>query len=136
MNLSDVISELRQINEPVPSPLPLPSEEDLSRIEKEVGITLHSDLKRFLLEASDVTYGVKEPITISKPDAHTHFPAVVNSAREYGVPEDLVPICEDNADFYCQKPSGEIVFWSHNGTTDESWSDLATWIKEVWIDGG
>ncbi len=30
--------------------------------------------------------------------------------------------------------SGEIRFWSHDGATDERWSDLATWVKEVWIE--
>jgi hypothetical protein len=32
--------------------------------------------------------------------------------------------------------AGEVVFWSHEGATDERWPDLATWIREVWIAEG
>ena len=52
-----------------------------------------------------------------------------------GVPEDWIPICEDNSNFYCYTPDGTIRYWDHNGANDESWPNLATWIKEVWIEG-
>lgn len=29
--------------------------------------------------------------------------------------------------------TGRVSYWSHDGATDESWPDLATWIEEVWI---
>lgn len=40
------------------------------------------------------------------------------------MPKKLLPICEDNGDYYLIDPrSGKISFWSHNGTTDESSQD-------------
>ena len=45
-------------------------------------------------------------------------------------------MCEDNGDFYCINRTGEVVYWSHNGATDERWPNLATWISEAWISGG
>ena len=54
-------------------------------------------------------------------------------AWEIGVPEDLIPICQDNGDYYGMNKKGQVVFWSHDGATDEKWKDLATWIEEVWI---
>ena len=49
------------------------------------------------------------------------------------LPRDLLPICEDNGDYYCMNAVGEVVYWSHDGVSDEKWSDLATWIRKVWI---
>jgi len=39
----------------------------------------------------------------------------------------------EDLDYYCIDNQGRIRFWSHNGTTDESWKNLATWIEDVWI---
>ena len=52
------------------------------------------------------------------------------------LPRRLLPFCADNGDYYCFAPDGTVKFWSHNGTTDESWPDLASWIKQVWIEHG
>jgi hypothetical protein len=57
-------------------------------------------------------------------------------AWEAGLPRDVLQFCEDNAEYYCLMPSGEVVFWAHNGVTDEQWPDLAAWIKQVWIEEG
>ena len=59
----------------------------------------------------------------------------IKEGRQVGVPVDWLPICEDNGDYYCFVPDGKIRFWDHNGASDEHWPDLATWVKEVWIDG-
>jgi hypothetical protein len=102
--------------------------------EEEIGVSLHADLKRYLLEASDVVFGTKEPVTVTDSSFNTHLPSVCESAwEEMEVPRKLVPICEDNGDYYCMNKKGEIVFWSSDGATDEKWKDLATWVEEVWI---
>jgi hypothetical protein len=49
------------------------------------------------------------------------------------VPQHLLLFCENNGDYYCIDSSGKIVYWDHNGSTDEIWRNLATWIEEVWI---
>lgn len=131
--LDEAIAMLRRVNEPVPRPLRLPSESEVSTVEARAGVQFHPDLRRFLLEASDVVYGTLEPVTIGGD--HTTFEAVLQDARACGVPGEAVPVCEDNGDFYCVMPSGEVVFWSHNGATDECWSTLADWISEVWVGG-
>lgn len=133
MSLDEVFEELRRLNEPVPRPLVLPTEAQVRDEEQRAGLSFHPDLRRFLLEASDVTLGYLEPVTIG--GGHTAFKVVLRSARDYGVPDELVPICEDNADFYCITSSGQIVYWSHNGATNETWPDLAAWISDVWIAG-
>jgi hypothetical protein len=129
-----VIEKLRNLNEPVPKPLRLPSREEIINIQIQLGLEFHPDYIQYLLEASDVVFGVLEPATIPVESGHTFIGNVVNSAWKMGVPKTLVPIAEDNGDFYCMNESGEVIFWSHNGATDEMWPNLETWIQEVWID--
>jgi hypothetical protein len=119
MTLDNVLAELRSRAQSVPRPLPLPTPEQTEAVEKELGLSLPSDYVRFLLTASDVVLGFIEPATVANPDFRTHLTKVVSSARAYGVPSHLLPICEDNADFYCLAPTGRIEFWSHNGATNE-----------------
>ncbi len=133
MTLDEVFEKLRRLDEPVPQPLSLPTEAQVQDEEQRAGLSFHPDLRRFLQEASDVNFGHLEPVTVG--GGHTAFDEVLRSARAYGVPDELVPICEDNADFYCMTSSGRIVYWSHGGATDESWPGLATWISDVWIGG-
>ncbi len=132
-DMDTIIPQLRARNEPVPNPMRLPSEEEVRAIEASANISFPPDFRRYLLEASDVVFDALEPVTVTRPEAHTHFANVLASAREWGVPADLIPICEDNADFYCVARSGEVVFWSHNGPSDERWPSIASWIEEVWI---
>lgn len=133
--MSEVIAELRSLNDPVPAPLRLPTERDVGAAEDRLGgLRFHEDYRRFLLEAGDVTCGGLE-LAVVVPDAgHLDLIEMAWEAWEaWEVPRDLLPICQDNADYYCLNAGGEVVFWSHDGTTNERWPDLATWIRRVWI---
>ncbi len=133
-HLNEAIARLRRLSTPVPRPRRLPTESEVRDAETNLGVSFHPDLRRYLLEASDVVYGTHEPVTIS--GGHTAIETVVHSARELGVPDGLLPICDDNADYFCITANGDIVYWSHNGATNETWPNLATWITDVWIGGG
>jgi hypothetical protein len=136
MQLSEVISELRLLNEPVPQPLRLPTEDEVRDAENRLGINFIQDYRHYLLKASDVTYGTLEPAIVIPDSGYLNLVQVAEFAwNEMEVPRNLLPICEDNGDYYCLNEKGEVLFWSHNGTTDEKWQNLATWIKEVWIEG-
>lgn len=136
MTLDEVIRELRNLNEPVPRPLRLPTLGEVGEVERALGVRLHPDFRQYLLEASDVVHGTLEPVTITVEGDHTDLRQVAQEAWEMGVPRSLLPICEDNGDFFCMDERGHVVYWTHNGATDEKWPDLATWIKKVWIEGG
>jgi hypothetical protein len=133
MRLSEVIAELRRRSEPVPRPARLPTAVEVAAVEATIGHTLPDDYRRFLLEASDVVLGTLEPATVTEPSTHTYLPRVIASARAYGVPKELLPICEDNADFYCLDLAGVVRFWAHDGAVDRSWPSLASWLEEVWL---
>ena len=134
MDIEQAIAELRPLNEPVPKPARLPREEDVRAAEHQLGIEFPADFRRYLLEASDVVYGTKEPCQIA-PGRHRDLVTTVQEARRLGVPRHLLPFCEDSGDYYCLE-GYRVRFWSHNGVSDEQWSDLGTWITEVWIAEG
>lgn len=133
MSLDRVFAELRIRAEQVPIPPRLPTSEELANVERQIGLSFSPDYRRFLLESSDIVLGTLEPATVTNAACHTYLPKVVASAREYGVPQHLLPICEDNADFYCLAPSGEVQFWSHDGVVEERWPSLAAWLTQVWL---
>ena len=136
MKLDRAIARLRELNEPVPKPPRLPSIEEIEAVQERLRQPLPDDLIQFLLEASDVTLGTLEPVTVTDPSHYTYLPAVAARAWKAGVPrDDFVPVCEDNGDFYCINARGQVVFFSHDGQADdaERWPDLATWIENVWI---
>jgi len=135
MNLDDALRELRRRHEPVPFPVRLPTPAEVESAERQLGVSFHPDFRRYLFEASDVNYGVIEPVTITRAGSHTDLCKVVGAAWEMvGVPRDLLPICEFNADFYCMNSAGEVVYWSHNGWSPERWPSLADWIEQVWLE--
>ena len=82
-------------------------------------------------------YGSLEPAIVIPDAGHLSLIDIAETAwEEMEVPRELLPFCEDNGDYYCLNQNGEVEYWSHNGSTDEKWKDLATWIREVWIDEG
>lgn len=137
MNLLEVLAELRNLNEPVPKPLRLPTETEVHLAESNLGLKFPDDYRRYLLEASDVVFGTLEPAVVTPDAGYLSLVEMAESAwSEMELPRDLLPFCEDNGDYYCLAADGSVKFWSHNGATDESWTDLATWIKERWIEEG
>jgi hypothetical protein len=134
LTLDEVIRKLRKLNEPVPKPMRLPTTEEVQEAERRLGVRFHPDYYHYLLQASDVVYGTKEPATLTLPGYFTDLLSICEVAWEkHGVPRNLLPFCEDNADFYCINEAGEVLFWSHNGRSRERWPNLATWIENVWI---
>ena len=74
MNLSEVITELRELNEPVPKPFRLQTEAEINLAEKRLNVKFHEDYRRFLLEASDVVVGTLEPRRTVSEGADTARP--------------------------------------------------------------
>jgi len=133
MSLNESIAALRKANQSVPKPARLPTEIEIANAEEKIGIRFHPDFRIFLLQASDVVIGTLEPITITLPESHTDLIEVTRSAREWGVPNDWIPVCESNDDYFCITPRGDIRFWSHDSASNERWPSLSEWIDSVWL---
>lgn len=135
MTLDEALSELRTKNESVPRPARLPTPNEVEETERILGIRFKPDFRRYLLEASDIVFGVLELVTITNRAAHTDLVRICKTAWDkVGVPQELLPICENNGDYFCMTENGEVVFWSHNGWAEEKWPNFATWIEKVWIE--
>ena len=135
MTLEKVIRKLRENNEDVPQPMRLPTPKEVEAVEKKLKVSFHRDYRKFLLEASDVVFGTLEPCTVTEEDSHTYLVEVAQIAwDDMDLPRSLLPICEDNGDYFCMNESGKVVFWSHYGGSDEQWDSLADWISEVWLE--
>ena len=134
--MEEVIEQLRELNEPVPVPLELPEEELLVEIEEQILINLPFELREFLLKVSDVVYGSLEPVTVTDPQSHTYLPEVASVAWSLGVPRELVPICEDQGNYYCVEQDGTVLLWDgeEEDLTDDSWDSVWHWVREVWLE--
>jgi hypothetical protein len=134
--VEEVIEQLRELNEPVPVPLELPEEELLVEIEEQILINLPFELREFLLKVSDVVYGRLEPVTVTDPQSHTYLPEVASVAWSLGVPRELVPICEDQGNYYCVEQDGTVLLWDgeEEDLTDDSWDSVWHWVREVWLE--
>lgn len=135
--LEEAIKELREKNEEVPEPMRLPTEEEVAEAEEKLGMEFHADYRAFLLKASDVTYGALEPALLTDPDSNDDLVKLATKGwEEVGIPRDLLPICEDNADYYCLNDAGEILFWETDSLTGEKWANMAEWLRKVWLEEG
>lgn len=132
--MEDILELLREHNVQVPVPLDLPDEDTLVMIEEELLLPIPRDMRQFLLEASDVIYGHLEPVTAADPHSHTYLPEVTAVAWSEGVPRYLMPLCQDGDSYYCVEPEGEVVLWRDGELTDETWSSVWHWARDVWLE--
>lgn len=134
-DLETVVAELKSLRLSLPMVQILPNEELLDSYEKELGFVFPEDYKNFLMEAGDSLLNGKDclRVTINR-DSPRELAKSAIEAWGLGLPRDWLPFCEDNGNYYCLTKLGEVRFWSHDGFSDESWPNLATWIKKVWID--
>ena len=136
IKLNDVISEIEHLSNGERNNVPLPDDALISQYEKEIGFIFSDDYKEVLKKISNIFYGTIDLLTVTKDKKyHGELSQVLNDAREQGLPRDWLPICEDNGSYYCIDNKGKIRYWTTDGYSEESWSDLASWIKQVWIEG-
>ncbi len=131
--MEEVIEQLRELNQSVPIPLELPTHEDLVEAEELLLIQLPRDYKFFLQEVGDVIYGSLEPCTVSDSQLHTYLPDVTAQAWDLGLPRHMIPICENQGDYYAITPDGEIQLWENGDFADEIWDSVWHWARDVWL---
>lgn len=138
MRLAEVIDLINQADDPSGRLKPLPDDALVEKYEKMLGIPFPRDYKIFLKSVSNAFVGYLSPFTLRKElsEGYRDLYAGVQAAREAGVPEHWLPICEDNGDYYCLLQDGTLRFWDHTGVSEEEWPDLATWAHDVWLEGG
>src|SRR4051812_42971199 len=122
MTLDQALQHLRERGESVHIPFRLPTLVEVDAAENALGVKFHPDYRRYLLEASAVVYGTLEPAKVLPDSGYLNLVQVANDAwTQMELRRHLLPICEDNGDYYCMNAQGEIVYWSHNGAVNEKW---------------
>lgn len=121
---------------PIPpdSPFRPPTDAEIAAAEQRLGISFHPDYRAFLQGGGDVANARFEPAVILPGSGHLDLFEIAETAwGVMGVPRDLLPFTEDNGDYYCINPLGEVLYWSHNGSTDGRWPSIAVWYQKVCV---
>jgi hypothetical protein len=116
-------------------PFRIPTDAEIDNAEKRLGIKFHDDYRNFLKAGSDVANATLEPAVVLPGSGHLDLFEIAETAwNVMGLPRDILPFIEDNGDYFGISNSGEIFYWSHNGTTNEKWPSLAAWHKQVCVE--
>ena len=99
-----------------------PTDKEIEEAQEKLGVAFPDDYISFIKSGYDLGDTPMEALEINSRESHVDIFEVIVSAREYyGLPSNLLPISEDNSDYYCLNSIGEVVFWSPNGITNEKW---------------
>jgi len=97
-NIIELLKSKAKITPPAKFP---PSIDDIIEIQNQFDFTFTEDFNGFLKTTIGLFYGKVQPGTVSSNPVFTSLNRVILNAQEYGVPNDVIPFCEDNANFYC-----------------------------------
>lgn len=135
-NLVNVIDEILELSGGERNNIPLPDDTLITQYEKDIGFVFSEDYKTVLKQIGNIFYGTIDLLSVTRDKQyHGELSHVLDDAREQGLPKDWLPICEDNGSYYCLDMNGHVRYWTIDGYSDDEWPDLASWIKQVWIEG-
>jgi SMI1-KNR4 cell-wall len=116
-------------------PFRAPTDTEIDAAEKRLNFKFHPDYREFLKGRGDVGDAVFEAAVILPGSGHLDLFEIAEEAwDEIGLSRDLLPFIMDNADYYCLTKTGGVVFWSHNGVTNEKWATFEGWYQQVCIE--
>ncbi|MBB1342632.1 SMI1/KNR4 family protein [Pseudoalteromonas sp. SR45-6] len=136
MQIEEVIALLKEKNEPVPKPLILPTEDEVSCAEKDLSFKFPAQYRKFMLEASCVTFGVREPGLVL-PDLQPYccLRRMTKDGRQSGVPKDFIVFCEENGNYFTINEKGNIGYYDHDDLTHNLHNgDFKDWVIENWLE--
>ncbi len=105
-----------------------PSDKEIAEAQEKLGFIFPPEYIDFIKSGYDLGEAPLDALEISNPPSYAGiFEALESAKKHYHLPKGLYPICENNSDYYCLNQKGEVVFWTHNGTTDERWLNVTVW---------
>ena len=110
----------------------LPTDDEISEAQEKLGFTFSIEYIQFLKSGYDLGDIPLEALEIVNPPTYANIYTALNDARKHwNLPKNLIPICEDNSDYYCLSESGEVIFFSHDGGTGEKWENVSIWRNKM-----
>jgi hypothetical protein len=134
-----ILERLRSLSVASPDPGRLPSGEEVAEAEAALGVSFPPSYTTYLLQYADVEVGHYELYSPAEEDSYLDLVKEVEETWASGELErHLLPFVEDNGDYFCfdlksAGPEYEVVYWSHNGTTNERWKNFLHWVEACWI---
>ena len=135
----NVLDKLKELGAYSPFDSRLPTEDDITQLEYELKIVLPDSYKEYLLEYSNIYFDGFELLKPFKDNSYSDIYKVIKDAyKSHRLSERYIPFLYDNGDYYCfnlDKNSSdyEVLFCSHNGTTNEKWANFLDWVEKCWI---
>ena len=136
----DTLEKLKSLDQSVTLPAELPTAADVKAAEEKLGIKFPPSYVKYQLEYSDIIVGDLEMYSLVEDGSYLDMVNNINEARQYHeLPDPLLPfVAEQDGDYFCFNlksagPEYEVVYWSHNGTTDEKWDNFLDWVERCWI---
>lgn len=131
--MQELIDELHEVAESVPVALELPDHDQVVDAQEQILMPLPADFREFLMTATDVVYGMLEPVTVADPLSHTYLPEVTATAWSQGMPREMIALCEYRQGYYCVAQDGEVLYWSDGGYSEDTWENVWYWVRDVWL---
>lgn len=113
-------------------PFRAPTEAEIDAAQDRLRFPFPADYRAFLASAEDISDAGFEAAVILPGAGHLDLFEIAREAwEEIELPRDLLPFVEDNGDYFCLTREGGVVYWSHNGATEEKWATFSDWYEEV-----
>ena len=116
-------------------PFRIPTDAEIAEAERKLGFKFPSTYVEFLKGGSNVANAVFEPAVILPGCSYLDIFEIAETVwGKMGVSKEWLPFIEDNSDYFLISQTGEVKYWSHNGTTNENWPTFATWFQQVCVE--
>lgn len=116
-------------------PFRIPTDAEIAEAERKLNFSFPSAYAEFLKSGGNVENALFEPALIFPGCSYLDIFELADTAwNQIGVPRHWLPFIEDNGDYFCVSQAGEVMHWSHNGTTNETWPNFSTWFQQVCVE--
>lgn len=135
----EIFENLKKLGSVFPWNESFVDKESIKNLESVYSVVLPESYKFFLENYSNISLG---SITVLKPlnyGSYLDIHEVINEMTSNdNFPVSYFPFVYDNGDCYCFDTNAEgtdykVVFWSHDGLTNETWNNFLEWVEKCWI---
>jgi hypothetical protein len=117
----------------------LVDEKAIGLIEKYYSISLPKSYKLFLEQYSNISLGGFTALKPLNDGSYLDIFSINSELRENAdFPPNYFAFLYDNGDSYCFDLNSDtedfkVYFWSHDGISNEYWSNFVDWVENCWI---
>ncbi|WJH40207.1 SMI1/KNR4 family protein [Aliirhizobium terrae] len=133
--IQEAVELLKKHDDGFVSPILPPDDDVIQYVEGAIGLKLPTDYRYLVQNAGHIVLSKELLYLRADGEGRCNIIPSIATARESGVPNDWLPICRDNGDYYCLLPDGSVELWSHDQMFEGRWSDLSDWVVDSFVNG-